>query len=77
MALRNRFSSTAGEGHHGAGQGKKAAGAKEKQQSRSKSPELKLPEDTQLSLACALNLLFLLKGEWGSIGDYVTSFKVT
>ena len=36
---------------------------------------LKLPEDTQLSLACALNLLFLLKGEWGSIGDYVTTFK--
>jgi hypothetical protein len=26
----------------------------------------------QLSLAALLNLLFLLRGEWGSIGDYVT-----
>ena len=26
-----------------------------------------------LSLAGLLNLLFLLKGEWGSIGDYVTT----
>ena len=26
-----------------------------------------------LSLAAALNLLFLLRGEWGSIGDYVTT----
>lgn len=26
-----------------------------------------------LSLAAVLNLLFLLKGEWGSIGDYVTT----
>ena len=34
-----------------------------------------LPDDTQLSLACALNLLFLLKGERGSIGDYVTTFR--
>ena len=25
-----------------------------------------------LSLAAVLNLLFLLRGEWGSIGDYVT-----
>jgi hypothetical protein len=36
---------------------------------------VKLPDDTQLSLACALNLLFLLKGEWGSIGDYLTTLK--
>jgi hypothetical protein len=36
---------------------------------------IKLPEDTQLSLASASNLLFLLRGEWGSIGDYVTSLK--
>ncbi|HUL15227.1 MAG TPA: hypothetical protein VLV88_04465 [Terriglobales bacterium] len=36
---------------------------------------IKLPDDTQLSLACALNLLFLLKGERGSIGDYVTTFR--
>ena len=27
----------------------------------------------QLSLAAILNLLFLLRGEWGSIGDYVTT----
>jgi hypothetical protein len=27
----------------------------------------------QLSLAGVLNLLFLLRGEWGSIGDYVTT----
>ncbi len=26
-----------------------------------------------LSLAAVLNLLFLLRGEWGSIGDYVTT----
>ena len=36
---------------------------------------IKLPDDTQLSLACALNLLFLLRGEWGSIGDYMTTLK--
>lgn len=36
---------------------------------------IKLPEDIQLSLASALNLLFLLRGEWGSIGDYVTTVK--
>jgi hypothetical protein len=36
---------------------------------------VKLPDETQLSLACALNLLFLLKGEWGSIGDYLTTLK--
>jgi hypothetical protein len=36
---------------------------------------VKLPDETQLSLACALNLLFLLKGEWGTIGDYVTTLK--
>jgi hypothetical protein len=36
---------------------------------------VKLPDDTQLSLACALNLLFLLKGEWGCVGDYVTTLK--
>lgn len=28
-----------------------------------------------LSLAAILNLLFLLRGEWGSIGDYVTTQK--
>ena len=27
----------------------------------------------QLSLAALLNLLFLIRGEWGSIGDYVTT----
>lgn len=27
----------------------------------------------QLSLAALLNLLFLMRGEWGSIGDYVTT----
>ena len=26
-----------------------------------------------LSLAAVLNLLFLLRGEWGSIGEYVTT----
>src|SRR5271169_3676727 len=26
-----------------------------------------------LSLVAVLNLLFLLRGEWGSIGDYVTT----
>ena len=26
-----------------------------------------------LSLAAILNLLFLLRGEWGSIGEYVTT----
>ena len=26
-----------------------------------------------LSLAAALNLLFLVRGEWGSIGDFVTT----
>ena len=36
---------------------------------------MKLPDDTQLSLACALNLLFLLRGESGSIGDYLTTLK--
>jgi hypothetical protein len=28
-----------------------------------------------LSLAGIVNLLFLLRGEWGSIGDYVTTQK--
>ena len=28
---------------------------------------------SHLSLAAILNLLFLLRGEWGSIGDYVTT----
>ena len=27
----------------------------------------------ELSLAAVLNLLFLLRGEWGSLGDYVTT----
>ena len=26
-----------------------------------------------LSLSAGLNLLFLIKGEWGSLGDYVTT----
>jgi hypothetical protein len=36
-----------------------------------------LPKDSlqNLSLAALLNLLFLLKGEWGSIGDYITTQK--
>jgi len=28
---------------------------------------------TQLSLAAVLNLLFLLRGEWGSLGDFITT----
>jgi hypothetical protein len=28
-----------------------------------------------LSLGRALNVLFLLKGEWGSIGDYWTTYQ--
>ena len=28
---------------------------------------------SQLSLAAVLNLLFLLRGDWGSIGDFVTT----
>jgi hypothetical protein len=27
----------------------------------------------QLSLAAVLNLLFLLRGEWGSLGDFITT----
>lgn len=27
----------------------------------------------RLSLAALLNLLFLIRGEWGSIGDYMTT----
>jgi hypothetical protein len=27
----------------------------------------------RLSLAAVLNLLFLIRGEWGSIGDFVTT----
>ena len=30
---------------------------------------------THLPLGPALNLLFLLRGEWGSIGDFTTTFK--
>lgn len=30
---------------------------------------------SDLSLAELLNLLFLIRGEWGSIGDYVTTQK--
>jgi hypothetical protein len=37
---------------------------------------IKLPDDTQLSLAGALNLLFLLRGDSGSIGGYFTTLKV-
>jgi hypothetical protein len=36
---------------------------------------IELPDDTQLSLASALNLLFLLRGAWGSIGDYGTTLN--
>jgi hypothetical protein len=40
--------------------------------------ELAIPGSTEgafahLSLAAVLNLLFLIRGEWGSIGDYVTT----
>jgi hypothetical protein len=28
---------------------------------------------SDLSLAAALNLLFLFRGEWGSVGDYITT----
>jgi len=30
---------------------------------------------THLPLGAVLNLLFLLRGEWGSIGDFTTTFK--
>lgn len=36
---------------------------------------IKLPDDTQLSLAYALNLLYLIRGECGSIGDYGTTLR--
>ena len=36
---------------------------------------IKLPDDTPLSLAYALNLLFLIRGECGSIGDYGTTLR--
>jgi hypothetical protein len=36
-------------------------------------PGLTEGEFAHLSLAAVLNLLFLLRGEWGSIGDYVTT----
>jgi hypothetical protein len=36
---------------------------------------LALSDETPLSLASALNLLFLLRGEYGSIGDYGTSLR--
>jgi hypothetical protein len=37
-----------------------------------------LPKETlaQLSLAGLLNLLFLLRGDWATIGDYMTTSKV-
>jgi hypothetical protein len=40
--------------------------------------ELAIPGSSEgvfahLSLAALLNLLFLIRGEWGSIGDYVTT----
>jgi hypothetical protein len=34
-----------------------------------------IPDDTQMSLAGALNLLFLLIGTHGSVGDYITTLK--
>jgi hypothetical protein len=34
-----------------------------------------LPDETSLSLACALNLLFLLRGECASLGDYITTLR--
>lgn len=34
-----------------------------------------IPDDTQISLAGALNLLFLLIGTHGSVGDYLTTFN--
>ena len=36
---------------------------------------LPIPDDVQMSLACALNLLFLLVGTHGSIGDYSTTYR--
>jgi len=40
--------------------------------------EQTIPGSTQdafadLSLAAVLNLLFLIRGEWGSLGDYLTT----
>jgi hypothetical protein len=44
----------------------------------SKRLEQAVPDSSEgtfghLSLAAVLNLLFLLRGEWGSIGDYITT----
>lgn len=36
---------------------------------------LALPDELPLSLACALNLLLLLRGEYGSIGDFGTTLR--
>jgi len=38
-------------------------------------PELPKEALENLPLAVLLNLLFLLRGEWGSLGDYVTTQK--
>ena len=38
-------------------------------------PELPKEAIANLSLAVLLNLLFLLRGEWGSLGDYVSTQK--
>jgi hypothetical protein len=38
-------------------------------------PELPKEGLENLPLAVLLNLLFLLRGDWGSLGDYVTTQK--
>jgi hypothetical protein len=38
-------------------------------------PELAESDLAQLSMAGILNLLFLLRGEWGSLGDFVSTQK--
>lgn len=38
-------------------------------------PELSKEALENLPLAVLVNLLFLLRGEWGSLGDYVTTQK--
>ena len=38
-------------------------------------PELRNESLENLPLAVLLNLLFLLRGEWGSLGDYMSTQK--
>ena len=44
---------------------------------RGRLERLSLPESklANLSLGAALNLLFLLAGEWGSVGEYMPTIK--